>query len=62
MTKSTAIIMRITIVDNNGARLARLSCHKVINSTEWFFFTMMARKKGAIHRIINAAPNNDAQK
>ena len=34
MTKSAAIIIRITIVDTSGARLARLSCHKVINSTE----------------------------
>ena len=62
ITNSAAIIIRITIVETKGARFVRLSCHKVTNSTEWFFFTIIARKKGAIHRITKTAPNSDAQK
>ena len=55
MTNNAAIIIRMTIVDTNGARLARLSCHRVINSTEWFFFTMIARRKGEMQRTIEPA-------
>ena len=61
ITNETAIKIRMTIVATNGARLPRLSFHRVTNSTEWFFFIMMARKKGAINKIVTTAANNFPQ-
>ena len=61
ITKETANRIRSTIVATNGARFPRLSRHKVTNSTEWFFLIIMARRKGAINRIITRADSKGPQ-
>ena len=61
ITNRTDTATRNTTVETSGPRLTRLSFHKVINSTEWFFFTIMARKKGDMHKIVKTAPANGPQ-
>ncbi len=58
----TAITIRSKMVEIKGARLKRLSCHNAWNSTEWFFFMIMARKKGAMQTIVKTVPARLAQK
>lgn len=61
MTKEMASNTRSMIVASKGARFPRLSFHKVTNSTEWFFFIIMARKKGAMQSIMTNAANSEPQ-
>lgn len=58
----TAITIRSKMVEIKGARLKRLSCHNAWNSTEWFFFMIMARKKGAMQTIVKTVPARLAQR
>ena len=58
----TAITIRSKMVEIKGARVKRLSCHNAWNSTEWFFFMIMARKKGAMQTIVKTVPARLAQK
>ena len=59
MTNETPSSRRSTMVATNGARFPRLSFHKVTNSSEWFFLIMMARRNGAIHRMMIKAANRE---
>lgn len=61
MTNETANKIRNTIVATSGARLPRLSFHKVTNSSEWFFFIMIERRKGDMNRMMTNAANNGPQ-
>ena len=60
ITKPTARMSLNTMVPTNGARFMRLLFHKASNSMLWFFFTTMARRNGAMQRMVQTAPNSDA--
>ena len=61
-TRKMASTTRSRMTEMSGAWFTRLSFHKALNSTEWFFFMIMARRKGAMAAIVTAAPNQLPQK
>ena len=51
-----ASAQRTTIVKNSGTRLTARSAHRWRNSSLWFFFIIMLRRKGEI-RAITTTPH-----
>ena len=45
---------RTTTVNMSGNRLRRFSVHSALNSSLWFFFTTMARRKGEMSEIVTS--------
>ena len=50
--KPTAIATRMRMVNSNGRWLTLLSAHNAFHSSLRFFFITMARRKGAMNRIV----------
>ena len=47
------MMIRTNMVKMSGALFRRFSFHSALNSTEWFFLTIIARKKGAIINTVS---------
>ena len=62
ITNTTAMATRSRMIKMSGARLKRLSLHNALNSMEWFFFIIMARRNGAINSKVRTAHTTRPQK